>query len=190
MTLKHFAPVLLLTAFTMGMWSCTDLSDYDRERVSDAIADSLLSVTESRNIHMQLIEDGIRIVSVFSPYAATYTRDGRSETDLRDSVHVAVLDSIGAVKTTVISRSARYYSYDSEFHFSDEVFVSTRDGRRLRTDYMEWSQQNRTIHSPDFVIIVTETDSITGFGLDAKDDLSTYQLTEVTGEFELEQRNR
>ncbi len=182
--------ILLPIMAAVLLSACTDLSDYDRERVRDAMADSLLSVTESRNIRMELIEDGHRIVTVHSPFAATYSREGRSETDLRDSVYVAVLDSTGALETEVISRSARYLGHQSEFHFSDDVFVRTRDGRRLRTDYLEWSQSDRTIYTPDFVIIVTEADSITGYGLTGTDDLSSYRLTEVTGEFELEQNQR
>jgi len=180
--------VLLLMSFFFT--ACTDLSDYDRERVRDAMADSLLSVTESRNIRMELIEDGQRIVSVHSPFAATYTREGRSETDMRDSVYVAVLDSTGAIETEVTSRSARYLGHQSEFHFRDDVLVWTRDGRRLRTEYLEWSQGDRSIYTPDFVIIVTEADSITGYGLTGTDDLSSYRLTEVTGEFDLEQTER
>lgn len=169
---------------------CTDLSEYDRERVSDAISDSLLSVTETRNLQMDLIEDGIRIVSVTSPFATTFSREGRSETKLQDSVHVTVLDPDGAVETSVISRSARYFSHNSEFHFMEDVLVQTRDGRTLRTDYLEWSQEYRTIYSPDFVIIVTRDDSITGYGLEGTDDLVKYQLTSVTGEFKLDQSDQ
>lgn len=179
---------MMISAVLLAGWAgCTDLSDYDRERVHDAMADSLLSVTETHNIRMQLIEDGNRIVSVRAPFAATYSREGRSETELRDSVHVTVLDDDGEVETVVTSLSARYLGHDSEFHFSDDVFVITRDGRRLRTEYLEWSQQNRSIYTPDFVIIVTESDSITGYGLTGTDDLSSYRLTEVTGEFDLDQ---
>jgi LPS export ABC transporter protein LptC len=170
--------------------ACTDLSDYDRERVRDAMADSLLSVTETRNIRMELIEDGQRIVAVHAPFAATYNREGRSETDLRDSVYVAVFDTTGSIETEVTSRSARYLGHQSEFHFKEDVIVRTRERRSLYTDYLEWSQSNRTIHTPDFVIIVTETDSITGYGLNGTDDLVSYRLTEVTGEFELQQNGR
>ncbi|MBP3192339.1 LPS export ABC transporter periplasmic protein LptC [Natronogracilivirga saccharolytica] len=183
---RHIVPVLLISVLAGWAAGCTDLSDYDRERMEDAISDSLLSVTESRTINMDLIEDGHRIVSVHSPYALTFTRDGETETELQDSVHVTVLDTLGGVKTTVVSKSARYLGRKSEFHFKDDVVVETDEGRRLFTDYLEWSQRDQTIHSPDFVIIVTRSDSITGYGLDGTDDLQDYRLSEVTGEFELE----
>lgn len=179
-------PVILFTA-GLSLSGCTDLSDYDRARVSDAIADSLLSVTESRDIIMDIMEDGIRRVTVESPRAATFERDGRTETLLSDSVRVSIRDTLDQVETVVTSRSARYYGRESEFHFKEGVVVQTRDGRSLFTDYLEWSQQQRSIYSPDFVIIVTARDSITGYGLKGTDDLVTYRMQEVTGEFELEQ---
>ncbi len=181
---------ILLSVILTGLLSwqaCTDLSEYDQDRVKDAISDSLQSVTESWNVEMDVIEDGFRKVTVRSPYAATFSRDGQTETELRESVHVTVRDTSGAIQTTVVSQSARYIGQNSEFHFKNDVEVNTEDGRRLFTDYLEWSQRDRTIYSPEFVIIVTKADSITGYGLDGTDDLVSYTLSEVTGEFELEQ---
>ncbi len=184
----RFSRSLLIALVIGSVWfsGCTDLSEYDRDRVEDAISDSLLSVTESRNIQMDLIEDGHRIVRVTAPFAATFTVDGRTETELDDNVHVTVYDTTGEVETRVDSRSARYKGSDAEFHFKQDVVVETHDGRMLYTDYLEWSQKNRTIYTPEFVIIVTASDSITGYGLEGTDDLVTYSLSEVTGEFELE----
>lgn len=182
--LKRFA--IILTLFLL-LQSCTDLSEYEQERVKQVMSDSLLSVTESRNIEMDLIENGVRKVTVTSPYAATYNSDGQTETELKESVHVTVRDASGVIRTTVTSQSARYINGNSEFHFKSDVVVHTDDGRRLYTDYLEWSQHERTVHTPDFVVIVTESDSITGYGLNGTDDLNSYTLSEVTGEFELEQ---
>lgn len=186
---KNFILILLVIflAGTASLTGCTDLSDYDRDRVADAIADSLYSVTESQNIQMDLIEDGLRRVTVLAPYSATYERDGDTETRLRDQVNVTVWDTTGAKETSVESRSARYIANRSEFHFEEDVLVETPDGLRLFTDYLEWSQRDRTIYSPDFVIIVTLTDSITGYGLEGTDDLKDYSLSRITGEFVLEQ---
>ncbi|MDG5766550.1 LPS export ABC transporter periplasmic protein LptC [Balneolales bacterium ANBcel1] len=182
-------PLVLLSVLTLAMLpgACTDLSDYDRDRVSDAVSDSLVSVTESWNISMDLIEDGLRTVRVTAPYAATFSRDGETETELEGEVHVAVFDTAGTVTTTVHSKAARYIGSRSEFHFLSDVIVNTDDDRTLYTDYLEWSQRNRSIHTPEFVIIVTPSDSITGYGLEGTDDLASYVLTEVTGEFDLEQ---
>ncbi|MDI6401564.1 LPS export ABC transporter periplasmic protein LptC [Balneolaceae bacterium ANBcel3] len=167
--------------------ACTDLSDYDHDRVSDALSDSLLSVTESRHIEMNIIDDEVKTVTLFAPIAITYTKDRETETHLKDSVLVLVRDSLGTVHTRVSSMEARYIGNRSEFHFHDEVVVESDDQRTLYTDYLKWSHQSRSIETPDFVIVVTESDSITGYGLQGSDDLLEYTLFEVTGEFSLEQ---
>lgn len=187
LSLHGFLSIVIFGAF-FGLFSCTDLSDYERERVKDAMADSLLYATESRNIHMSLMEEGHRRVSVYSPLAITHTKNGRSETKLQDSVYVVVYDSIGNIQSTVTSESARYFGHDSEFQFQNNVSVENTDGRRLYTQSLTWSHLDRSIYTPDFVIIVTLSDSITGYGLSGSDDLLEYRLSEVTGEFELERK--
>ena len=176
-----------MICMSVMLCACTDLSDYDREMVSGALSDSLLSITESRNIRMDLIDEGVRTVRVTAPYAATFSRDGRTETEMEDGVTVTVRDTAGVITTTVNSQAARYLGTRSEFHFKEQVVVETDEDRTLYTDYLEWAQRDHTIHAPGFVIIVTPADSITGYGLEGTDDLVNYMLTEVTGEFDLEQ---
>lgn len=185
-TLLFPGMLLLCTGMILPATGCTDLSEYDRNRVEDAITDSLLYATRSSNISMALMQEGLRRVSVESPHAVTYTLEGETRTELEDSVQVWVYGPDGEVTTRVKSRSATYYGRQSEFHFSGNVKVETVDGKKLFTDYLEWSHQDRNIFSSGFVIVVTATDSITGYGLRGNENLDQYTLTEVTGEFELE----
>lgn len=180
----------LLPCILLAATGCTDLSEYERDRVNDALADSLLTVTESTGVRMDLIEDGFRRVSVTAPRAITWQRENnQSETELRETVHVVVRDSAESVSTRVRSERARYIAHESAFHFMGDVFVETNQNRRLYTEYLEWSQDSRQIRTPEFVIIVTAADSITGFGLDGSDDLETYRLREISGEFQIERRD-
>lgn len=180
----------LLLCIALAAIGCTDLSDYERDRVRDALADSLLTVTESTGVRMDLIEDGFRRISVTAPRAITWQRENnQTETELRESVQVVVRDSSGNITTRVSSDKARYMAHKSEFHFMGDVFVETDQNRRLYSGYLEWSQDSRQIRTPEFVIIVTAADSITGFGLDGSDDLETYRLREISGEFQIERRD-
>lgn len=173
--------ILLLTAA-----ACTDLSDLEEEITNEHLADSLLSVTESRNVEMDLIEDGHRLVTIRTPFAATYHHEDRARTEMDDSVNVVVRDTLGNIKTEVTSDNATYWSKDSEFHFRNNVLVSTDEGRTLNTESLNWYQEERRINTEEFVIITTETDSITGYGLNADEDLTNYTIRTVTGEFELD----
>ncbi len=166
--------------------ACTDLSDLEEDITNEQLADSLLSVTESSNVEMDLIEDGHRVVTIRTPFAATYHHEERARTEMENSVNVVVRDTLGNTKTEVTSVNATYWSKDSEFHFRDSVFVTTDQGRTLNTESLNWYQEERRINTEEFVIITTETDSITGYGLNADEDLTNYTIRTVTGEFELD----
>lgn len=177
--------ILLPTLFLFTATACTDLSSYDEDHVDQALTDSLLSVTESWDIEMEIIEEGFRVVNIQAPYAAT-THEGGTETDMEGPVEVIVRDTLGNQKTRVDSDRALYIAQDSKFEFRGDVVVVTEEGRVLRTQELDWLQQDREILSDDFVTITTSTDSIAGYGLTGQDDLSVYTISKVTGEFELD----
>ena len=180
--MKYLIPVILLLTAA----GCTDLSSYDEDRVNEALADSLLSMTESWDIEMEIIEDGQRVVNIRAPYAATFHDGAVTETDMSGPVEVIVRDSLGNQKTRVTSDRALYTGRESRFKFRGDVVVVTDEGRVLRTHMLDWMQQDRTISSNEFVTITTKADSIAGFGLTGRDDLSVYTISRVTGEFQLD----
>lgn len=183
------APIKLLLILLPLLWlggaACTDLSDLEEEIADENLADSLLSVTESRNVSMDLIEDGHRLVTIQTPFAATYHHEDRARTEMDGPVYVVVRDSLGNTQTEVNSNQATYWSKDSEFHFREQVRVNTDRGRTLRTESLNWYQEQRRINTDEFVIITTPSDSITGYGLNADEDLTNYTIRTVTGQFEL-----
>ncbi|MEX0780252.1 MAG: LPS export ABC transporter periplasmic protein LptC [Balneolales bacterium] len=179
--MRFLFPIL----FLLMAAACTDLSEYDKDRIDEALTDSLLSVTESWDIQMEIIEDGFRIVNIRAPYAATYHEED-SETSMRGPVEVIVRDTLGNQITQVNSNRAIYTGRDSKFQFRGDVVVVTEEGRILRTQELDWMQQDRKISSTDFVTITTSADSLAGYGLSGQDDLSVYTISEVTGEFELD----
>ncbi len=176
-----FATSIILLFFA----ACTDLDDLEADIADEQLADSLLSVTESTNVTMDLIEEGHRIVTINTPLAHTYHHEERARTEMDGPVNVIVRDTLGNTKTEVNSLKATYWSKDSEFHFREDVVVETDEGRRLSTESLNWYQKDRKINTDEFVIITTETDSITGYGLSGDDDLRNYTIRTVTGEFQL-----
>ena len=175
-------PVLLL-AFQV---SCSELSDTQTQRVREALKDTLLSSTESWNIDMELIEEGVKKVRIRGSYAATYSLKELNETRIDGPVFIQVFDSTGAVTTLVRSEWAKYRAQNSEFELFGNVRVGTDEGRRLESEYLMWDQAANRISSPRFVIITTPTDSIAGNGFEGSTDLSEYTIREVTGQFVIE----
>lgn len=180
LTLLTFLLPVLALSFQV---SCSELSDTQTQRVREALSDTLLSSTESWDVDMELIEEGVKKVRIRGSYAATYSLKELNETRIDGPVFIQVFDSTGAVTTRVRSDWAKYRAQDTEFELFGNVRVGSDEGRRLESEYLMWDQAVNRISSPRFVIITTPTDSIAGNGFEGSTDLSEYTIREVSGQF-------
>lgn len=169
---------LLITA---GIVSCGELSEEQTEQVDEALQDSLTSTTESWEVDMNLIEEGATKIRLWGSYAATYTEDGDNETRIKGPVKIHVLDTTGTLETEVFSDRAVYQPEDAIFEFYGNVKVNTADDRHLQSEYLEWSQDDNSIQTPKFVVVMTPTDSIAGTGFEGNTDLTDYTIKEPKG---------
>ncbi|MEX0994117.1 MAG: LPS export ABC transporter periplasmic protein LptC [Balneolaceae bacterium] len=161
--------------------ACTDLTEYDEEQIRSAMQDSLLSTTESWEVRMTIIEDGLRNIQLEGDYAVTYDQEERKETKIQGNVYVQIFDSTGTMETEAWSKRANYFSEDREFELIDSVRVETAENRRLYTEFLRWSQSSNEITSDRFVTIITPTDSLTGSGFSSNTDLTHYVITDLRG---------
>lgn len=165
----------------VGISSCGDLSQEESQKVDEALKDSLTSSTETWDVDMEIMEDGLKKVRLWGSYAATYSSNNTNETRIKGPVTVHVFDSLGAVKTKVFSDRAIYKPEDAIFELFGNVQVETRDNRYLDSEYLKWNQSNNNISTPKFVIIKTPTDSIAGTGFEGDTDLVDYTIKEPKG---------
>lgn len=173
--------VCLFIAFLFSFSACTELSEYDNQRVESALSDSLVSTTESWDVEMVLMKDGRSRILIDGSYAISYHSEERKQTNIDGPVYVQLFDSTGAVETEAWSRRAIYYDAKREFELYDSVRVETVTDRELYTDFLKWSQDSDQISSPDFVTIVTPADSIAGYGFEGLTDLSSYTIQQPRG---------
>lgn len=164
-----------------------DLSPSESKEVNKALRDSLLSVTETWDPDLTLLEKGQKLIHLQGSYAASYDTDQLQETRIKGPVHLQVFDSLGHVTTRVSSNRAVYKRENIVFEFFGNVMVNTRDNRHLESEYLKWDRENQSISSDQFVIITTPTDSIAGKGFEGTPDLSEYTIRQVSGQVQIEQ---
>lgn len=167
---------------------CSELSEQETKRVKEALRDTLVSTTESWDMKLTLMEKGNRILQLKGRHSTTISRSDTQMTRIRGPVHIQIFDSTGNVSTRVWSNRAIYYSRQSFIELFGDVRVNARKNRKLRTEYLRWSQQDEKVTSPRFVTITTPNDSIAGRGFTGSVDLSDYQIREVSGQVTVEQK--
>jgi LPS export ABC transporter protein LptC len=172
---------ILLAALFFFHSACGELSEYDTESVRTAMHDSLLSTTESWDVHMTLLEQGLRRITIEGNYAIAYNDEERKETLIDGPVYVQIFDTTGAMESEAWSKRATYHAEEREFELFDSVRVETVRNRQLYSDYLRWTESTDRITSDRFVTIITPRDSIAGSGFDGRTDLTDYVITDLSG---------
>ena len=176
----------LIGAAAVCLMAACGLSERDSSAVKDALADSMAYVSESREIHVSIIEEGLSKVEIRAPYGTSHEQSGGTEMHLSGPVNIIVRDTAGVIELTLRADSAVYKTREGEFHFEGNVFAVTASKRRLTAARLTWYQRTGDIASTGFVRIVTPTDSIEGRGLTGRADLSRYILQDLSGTIELD----
>ncbi|MEP1307610.1 MAG: LPS export ABC transporter periplasmic protein LptC [Balneola sp.] len=174
--LKLISAVLLVFIFA----HCTELSEYDNQRIKEALGDSLITSTSSKNISMDIIEEGMLKLNLKSSHALTISENRNKTTYLSGPVKISVFKN-DSLDTNVEADSAVYFPKDAQFQLYGSVVVHSKNGRSLFSDYLRWQRESDKVDTPGRVLIITDADSIVANGFIGNTDLTNYTLTEVTG---------
>lgn len=180
------ALILPILVIALTILSCTELSEYDAQQIQTVINDSLITTTESWDVEMVLTQDGQKRIYIEGSYAINYQEEEEKRTKISGPVYVQIYDSTGAIESEAWSKRAVYLEQEAEFELYDSVRVRTIDNRRLYTEFLRWTQNTDEITSPNFVTIITPTDSISGRGFEGVTDLSSYTIIEPRGRWMVE----
>ncbi|MEX0723584.1 MAG: LPS export ABC transporter periplasmic protein LptC [Gracilimonas sp.] len=180
--MARFSHLIFAVFLAVIISACGELSDFENQQVEEALSDSLLSLTESWGVDMDIMEEGQLKLNLKGSYTASIKTENRHLTKISGPVFIEIFDEEGNPKTYVNSDSAVYKPDESIFELFGSVYVEAPEEKRLWSEYLKWERNIDKVSTPEFLIIVTPTDSITAIGLDGDADLTNYTLREVTGE--------
>jgi len=177
--IRWFLPLLVL--LITGSGCSRSLNQNQIDSVAVALSDSLAKVTVATDISLTLYEANRAAVYLSAPIASTYEREnGATETLFSGGVQVTLIDSTGQ-RTQTTSEEVFYLSPESIFTLRNNVFIEGFNGRSMQTDTLIWDRNTQRIRTDGYVTMVTESDSIRGYGLRATTDLSDYSILRITG---------
>ncbi len=174
-------PKLIITfCILLLIANCGELSEYDNQRIKEALGDSLITSSTSLNINMDIMEDGLLILNLKSSKAHTITEQSDKTTYLSGPVEISIFKA-DSLDTEVLADSAVYIPKDAIFQLYGNVKVLSKNGKSLFSDYLRWQREKDEVDTPGNVIIITEADSIVAVGFVGDTDLTNYTLNQVTG---------
>lgn len=126
-------------------------------------------------------------------YLARYEREDstymllRGHPDsLRRRVTAYFYDDAGDSSATLTANRVLYFDKEQRFEARGDVVVITTDDKRLETEHLLWYESERKVRTPAFVRITMPTEQVQGYGLEADEDLASYQLGRVTAQVQVE----
>ena len=150
-------------------------------------------VQESWNVHMfisrvpRLSDESIRRVEMIAGHMGRYeqgdtTYQVLSGTAGEDSARVLVhlYDLSGDTSATIAAERVYYYEEQQRIEAEGRVTVLTRQGSRLQTESLAWTEVDGKLRTDRFVRITSGLDEVQGQGLVAEEDLSSYELGRFT----------
>ncbi len=104
-----------------------------------------------------------------------------------NKVEVEIHDSSGAISAVLEAYRVSYDESETRFVAEGEVVIQTSDDRTLVSEWIEWEEADRLLRTDRFVQITTSDEVVSGTGLEAAEDLSSYQIGRFRAEVVLDQ---
>ena len=125
-------------------------------------------------------EEGVKSATIFAQYVAVYEK-----LDLKKAkkLHVDFYAQDGTQTSVLLSDSGLIREGKQKVEALGNVVVTTQQGVKLTTESLRWDPQTAKIVTDDFVTITKGQDVITGYGLEADQELKHFVIKKkVKGE--------
>ncbi len=151
------------------------------------LLDEEAPTSESWSPNMHISENGLPRLHMKADYMARYETpdstymimtalDGASK-----RVRVSIFDSEGDSSAVVTSDRITYFERARRFVAEGGVVVQAQNDRWLFSEHLAWTEINSRVRTPGFATIQTPSETLSGYGLDADEDLQDFSLARVSG---------
>lgn len=105
-----------------------------------------------------------------------------------NGLYIEFFNEFGRLESTLKANRAYFFKKENQWRGRGKVEVKNiAKNEQLNTEELFWKPAEEKIFTEKFVTIRQEGDVIYGRGLEAKQDMSEYEIMEPTGDFEVKE---
>lgn len=167
---KHMKKNLLIQIVVLIMF-LTCACDREESNAPGLPVDVPDQIMENSTITFS--QEGIRSATIFAEYVAVYEK-----LDLKKAKKVLVdfYDKEGNHTSVLVADSGVIKERKQKFEALGNVVVISDEGTKLETQSLRWDPEGAKIVTDDFVTITKDKDVITGYGLEADQELKHFVI--------------
>lgn len=103
-------------------------------------------------------------------------------------IHLEIFNEFGKLESVLKANHAYYFKEENKWRGRGKVEVKNlQTNEQLNTEELFWKPTDKKIFTESFVTIRQQGDVIYGTGLDAKQDLSDYEIRKPYGDFDVKE---
>ena len=95
--------------------------------------------------------------------------------------HIMTYDTLDVIDSRIKCKYAKLLQNEKLWDLRTDVEAINDDGVIFNTEQLFWDQKNKKIYTDEYIKITTDDEIITGYGLDATENLKQYTLRKMSG---------
>lgn len=104
---------------------------------------------------------------------------------MQEGISMGFYSKTEKLEATLSANYGIHYPRRKRLEVKYNVVVVNKNGETLNTEHLIWDEMTKKISSDAFVKITTGKEIIMGKGFESNEDLTQYQIKEVTGTIQL-----
>ncbi len=157
-------------------------SEKAKENVAKSLkADTLLFTQEGTNVTIHYTDSGHLKATIFAPALIGYKKDGNEIVKMPKGINGEFFNSDGLKESTITAEKGISYQTKKITEVWQNVVVTNIKGEKLNTEKLIWNQNTQKIYTDKFVRITTATEILTGEGMEAKQDFTSWVILKPRG---------
>lgn len=170
--------MLLVFFFLTSLLSCTEEKKeyvnqkYNPESVPTINTDSVsIKITDSGRVRYKIVAKRMQI----------FDRSKDPYWYFPHGLYLEQYDSTFKVQGTVVADTVWNFTQKALWKLKGHVVIKNVSGSVFKTSELFWDQRGRKIYTDKFIKITTPERNLQGYGMDASQDLSSYQIRRASG---------
>jgi len=156
-------------------YGCTD--EKLKPQIESSISSDEIPTHEIWNAEVKFTDEGKLNAILFADHLQKYEN---TKTTFLDGVRIFFYDENQIHTSTLTSKKGRVDNITQDMFAIDSVVAVSDSGVVLRTEELMWRNKDKKIISDKFVRIISESESIEGYGLESDQHFNVYTVLNPT----------
>ncbi|MBT6745924.1 MAG: LPS export ABC transporter periplasmic protein LptC [Flavobacteriales bacterium] len=180
MKIKKYSQIVTLIILMVGVFISCNKNEIEKIRL--VTAQEELPSESSTNVEILFSDSAQLTLRLIAPKLNRYETEN-PYMEFTEGLKLLFYNDLEEPESQIECNYAINYINKKIMEAKDDVVVINKAGEKLTTEHLIWDQGKQIITTDKFVSITTADETLTGKGLEAAEDFSTYKILHPSGEF-------